>query len=82
MLVTRKTQRLNRFKGITFNIALIAIVGSLAWLSTRYSLDADWTDVRATMAIGADMTPFLNSHQAAFIQSVSRNHGPECRQLF
>ena len=43
MFVTLKTQRQNRFENIIFLLLFLAVVGLLAWLSTRYSFDADWT---------------------------------------
>lgn len=43
MFVTFKTQRRNRFDNALFIILFLGVVGLLAWLSTRYSFDADWT---------------------------------------
>ena len=43
MLVTKKTQRQTRQQNIIFFVLLFAIMGLIAWLSTRYSFDADWT---------------------------------------
>ena len=43
MFVTSKTQRQNRFENIIFLLLFLGVVGLLAWLSTRYSFEADWT---------------------------------------
>lgn len=43
MLISNKTQRQIRIQNTVFLALLLAIVGILAWLSTRYSIEADWT---------------------------------------
>lgn len=43
MFVTRKTRRRNRLENIIFLLLFVGVVGLLAWLSTRYSFEADWT---------------------------------------
>lgn len=43
MFVTLKTRRRNRFENILFLFLFLGVVGLLAWLSTRYSIEADWT---------------------------------------
>jgi ABC-type uncharacterized transport system involved in gliding motility auxiliary subunit len=43
MLVTAKTRRSLRINSAIFVSLLIAIIGALAYLSTRYTLTADWT---------------------------------------
>lgn len=43
MLVSDKTLRQLRIQNTIFLVLLIAIVGVLAWLSHRYSVEADWT---------------------------------------
>lgn len=43
MLVTQKTQRHNRLQNILFLILFLGVVGVLAWLSTRYTFESDWT---------------------------------------
>ena len=43
MLVTPKTRIHSRLQGVIFTILFLAVVGVLAWLSTRYSFTADWT---------------------------------------
>lgn len=43
MLVTDKTKRQFKIQNALFLILLLSIMGVLAWLSTRYSYDADWT---------------------------------------
>ncbi len=43
MLVTSKTRRNTRLQGIIFTLLFVAVMGVLAFLSTRYSFTADWT---------------------------------------
>ena len=43
MFVTKKTLRQNRLNNALFIFLFIGIIGLLAWLSTRYHFEADWT---------------------------------------
>lgn len=43
MLVTRKTRWRLRADNLVFTVLFLAVVGLLAFLSTRYHLQADWT---------------------------------------
>lgn len=43
MQVTRKSRRALRLQNAAFVILLLAAVGLLAWLSTRFNYQADWT---------------------------------------
>jgi ABC-type uncharacterized transport system involved in gliding motility auxiliary subunit len=43
MLVTDKTKRQVKIQNTLFLVLLLSIMGVLAWLSTRYSYNADWT---------------------------------------
>jgi ABC-type uncharacterized transport system involved in gliding motility auxiliary subunit len=43
MLVTRTSRRQLQLQNLIFVIGLLVVVGLLAWLSTRYTLQADWT---------------------------------------
>ncbi len=43
MLVTQKTQRQVRLQSTLFLILLLSVTAALAWLSTRYTFEADWT---------------------------------------
>ena len=43
MLISAKTRRHLRINSTLFAAFLIGIAGMLAWLSTRYSITADWT---------------------------------------
>jgi len=43
MQVTRTSRRQLQLQNLVFIVALLAVVGLLAWLSTRYSLESDWT---------------------------------------
>lgn len=51
MFVTLKTRRRNHFENALFLLLFLGVVGLLAWLSTRYSIEADWTaDGRNTLS--------------------------------
>jgi len=43
MQVTPRSRRLTRLNNLLFVVLLLGIVGSLAWLSSRYNYQADWT---------------------------------------
>ncbi len=43
MLVTHKTHRQLRIQNTVFLVLLLSVTSALAWLSTRYSFEADWT---------------------------------------
>jgi ABC-type uncharacterized transport system involved in gliding motility auxiliary subunit len=43
MLVTHKTINQVRIQNALFLVLLVSITGALAWLSTQYSFDADWS---------------------------------------
>ena len=43
MFVSGKTRRATRIQNALFLILFLALVGMLAWLSTRYTFTADWT---------------------------------------
>lgn len=43
MRVTRHSRRQLQLQNLVFVIGLLVMAGLLAWLSTRYSLEADWT---------------------------------------
>lgn len=43
MLVTSKTRQYTRLQGVIFTLLFVAVLGVLAFLTTRYSFTADWT---------------------------------------
>ncbi len=43
MKVTRKSRLIIRLQNIAFVVLFLAVVGLLGWLSTRYTIVADWT---------------------------------------
>ena len=43
MEMNKKTRTEFRFQNISFIVLFLCIIGLLAWLSHRYSIDADWT---------------------------------------
>jgi ABC-type uncharacterized transport system involved in gliding motility auxiliary subunit len=52
MQVTRSSRRQLQFQNLIFLAGLLIFMGLLAWLSTRYSFDADWTSSgRNTLSI-------------------------------
>ena len=54
MKVTRRSRLLLRLQSLVFAILFIAIIGMLAWLSTQYVYQADWTTgARNTISDGS-----------------------------
>ena len=43
MQITRSSRRQLQLQNLVFLLGLLAVIGLLAWLSTRYSHQADWT---------------------------------------
>ena len=43
MQVTKRSRRLIRLNNVVFVLLLLAVAGLLAWVSTRYNYQADWT---------------------------------------
>jgi len=43
MQVTRTSRRKLQLQNLIFVSGLLVVVGLLAWLSTRYSIETDWT---------------------------------------
>lgn len=64
MQVNLNTRRRLRLQGMTFVALFLAVIGLLAWLSTRYNVDMDWT------AGGR------NTLSAASQKLLDRLHGP------
>ena len=54
MKVTRRSRLLLRLQSLVFAVLFIAIIGMLAWLSTQYVYQADWTTgARNTISEGS-----------------------------
>ncbi len=54
MKVTRRSRLLLRLQSLIFTVLFIAIIGMLAWLSTQYVYQADWTSgARNTISAGS-----------------------------
>jgi ABC-type uncharacterized transport system involved in gliding motility auxiliary subunit len=43
MKISKKTHQQIRLQNIAFNVMFIAVIGLLAWLSTQYTTQTDWT---------------------------------------
>ena len=43
MQITRKSRRQLHIQNLIFLVVLLAVMGMIAWLSTKYSHQADWT---------------------------------------
>jgi ABC-type uncharacterized transport system involved in gliding motility auxiliary subunit len=43
MQITRTSRRQLQLQNLIFVIGLLVVIGLLAWLSTRYSMESDWT---------------------------------------
>lgn len=44
MEITKKTRNQLRLQNITFIVLFTTVIGLLAWLSTKYNIEADWTE--------------------------------------
>ena len=62
MKVTRRSRLLLRLQAFTFAILFIGIIGMLAWLSTQYVYQADWTS-GARNTISDDTRKLLDDMQ-------------------
>jgi ABC-type uncharacterized transport system involved in gliding motility auxiliary subunit len=62
MKVTRRSRLLLRLQAFIFAILFIGIIGMLAWLSTQYVYQADWT-VGARNTVSADTRRLLDAMQ-------------------
>jgi len=60
MKVTRRSRLLLRLQAFIFAILFIGIIGMLAWLSTQYVYQADWT-VGARNTVSADTRRLLDA---------------------
>lgn len=77
MKTARKTRHLRRLKNTLFVIILVSIVGLLAWLSTRYDYQADWT-ASGRHTLSQASTALLDQLKGpvtvtAFVRSVDAN---------
>ena len=51
MKITRRSRLLLRLQSLVFTMLFVAVIGLLAWLSTQYVYQADWTvDGRNTIS--------------------------------
>jgi ABC-type uncharacterized transport system involved in gliding motility auxiliary subunit len=75
MKVTRRSRLLLRLQALLFTVLFISIIAMLAWLSTRYVYQADWT-AGARNTISADTRKLLNSmDQPVIISAFVRDEG-------
>jgi len=62
MKVTRRSRLLLRLQALIFAVLFIGIIGMLAWLSTQYVYQADWT-TGARNTVSADTRRLLDAMQ-------------------
>lgn len=75
MKVTRRSRLLLRLQAFMFAILFIGIIGMLAWLSTRYVYQADWTS-GARNSVSEDTRRLLDSmDQPVSISAFVRDDG-------
>ncbi len=60
MQVTPRSRKIVRLQGLLFTVLFIGIIGMLAWLSTQYVYQVDWT-FGARNTISEDSRKLLNS---------------------
>ena len=56
MKITRRSRLLLRLQALLFAILFIGIISMLAWLSTRYVYQADWTSGTSSNKCSASRT--------------------------
>ena len=75
MKVTHRSRLLLRLQALLFTVLFIGIIAMLAWLSTRYVYQADWT-AGARNTISADTRKLLDSmDQPVIISAFVRDEG-------
>jgi ABC-type uncharacterized transport system involved in gliding motility auxiliary subunit len=75
MKITRRSRLLLRLQAFMFAILFIGIIGMLAWLSTRYVYQADWTS-GARNSVSEDTRRLLDSmDQPVSISAFVRDDG-------
>jgi ABC-type uncharacterized transport system involved in gliding motility auxiliary subunit len=75
MKVTRRSRLLLRLQALLFTVLFIGIIAMLAWLSSRYVYQADWTS-GARNTISADTRKLLDSmDQPVSISAFVRDEG-------
>lgn len=75
MKVTRRSRLLLRLQALLFSLLFIGIIGMLAWLSTHYIYQADWTS-GARNTISEDTRTLLDSmDQPVSISAFVRDEG-------
>ena len=62
MKITRQSRNLFRLQGLVFTVLFAGIIGMLAWLSTQYVYQSDWTH-GARNSISAESRALLNTLQ-------------------
>jgi ABC-type uncharacterized transport system involved in gliding motility auxiliary subunit len=77
MKATHKTRRFLRLKNTLLVVLFISIIGMLAWLSTRYDYQADWT-ASGRHTLSAASVALLNQAKgpitvSAFVRAVGSN---------
>ena len=77
MKATHKTRRFLRLKNTLLVVLFISIIGMLAWLSTRYDYQADWT-ASGRHTLSAASVALLNQAKgpitvSAFVRAVDSN---------
>jgi gliding motility-associatede transport system auxiliary component len=81
MKVSRRSRILLRLQGLTFSLLFSASIGLLAWLSTQYVYQADWT-AGARNTVSADTRKLLAElDQPVQITAFVRDEGNLRRQI-
>jgi len=75
MKITRRSRLLLRLQALLFAMLFIGIIAMLAWLSSRYVYQADWTS-GARNSVSADTRKLLDSmDQPVSISAFVRDEG-------
>jgi ABC-type uncharacterized transport system involved in gliding motility auxiliary subunit len=76
MEITPKSRFWLRAQGLAFTVLFLAVVGTLAWLSTRYTHQADWTaSGRNTLTVDSRKL-LAELHEPLRITAFARDNNP------
>ena len=80
MKVTARSRRQLRLENIAFVLLFLAAVGLLAWLSTRYTFQADWTAAQRNSLSRASTELLAKLDGPVAITAYARTSPPELRK--
>jgi len=79
MRVNLNTRRKLRLEGMAFVVLFLAVIGMLAWLSTRFTMDVDWT-AGSRNTLSAASQQLLDRIQGPIVITAYASDNPSLRQ--